>query len=171
MNNNSKIVIIVCCVCVLLLQFWLAPSINIFGGKANFGIAAIVALSLVLNDRPRILMCVLMGLALDLTQSEPLGAYTLLFVLTNVVICSLLADSLGSSDVANSIIAFFGALLVSLADALIVGIATPGASFVDLIATGSLIGAILNGLIAVILCFLFSRLIKTNQNNMWGTRF
>lgn len=168
MAPRVNIVVVVCCIVVLLLQFILGSMINIFGATISFGIAAIVALSLCLKDKPHLVLCVVMGLIFDLTQAEPFGAYTLIFTVANVLLFELFKGNSHGSIGSNCIVAFVATFLFCLIDTIIVGCATPGVDFLSLLINGNVITIIVNSLISVALYYVFAQVIKGQEPSSWG---
>lgn len=171
MTNRKNITIVVCAVLVVFLQLWLAPMINVFGASPSFGLAAIVAFSLILDDKPHILLCVLVGLAFDLTQGEPFGVYTLMFVVTGYVVQALLSGIGNDSAVTNIVTGAIATFVAGLIQLVIIGFATPGIGFFDLVATGALLGLVLDCIAFAIFYLIFDSVIPKSYKNVWGTSF
>lgn len=169
---NKKIMInIVCVVVVLLLQLIVSPSLPIGGTTLNFCLAYVVAISLALRENPKIILCVLLGIIMDLTHGGPVGAFTLIFLLINATCVSVSANITSSGTLEKSVIAFVACAVANLLHCLIVGVATPGISLITAFTSGALWSLIFDGVISVLFLLILSKILVDDSRDAWKSSF
>lgn len=155
----------------ILLQLIVSPLLNIAGTTINFCLAFIVAISLSNAEKPKIVLAVVLGIIVDLTLGGPVGAFTLLFVLSNVLSVSLVANVSSSSLQEKCIIAFVVCAIINILNCLIVGIATPGLTIVLAFTSGALWSCLFDGIVCIAMLFALSKVSQAQPTSAWKSRY
>ena len=169
--NKSTILTTILTIATLALQIFVSPLLNIGGTTINYCLAYLVAISIVLNEKPKIVLSIVLGLFMDLTQGEPFGAFTLLFLLSNVACVSLSANVNSQSFQEKSLIAFIVCAVANVVHCLIVGMATPGLTLALAFTSGQLWSCLFDGLVSIVFIIVAGRFCQNNNFNAWSTRY
>ena len=169
--NRNVIVTIVLTVAAAALQVFVSPLLNIGGTTINYCLAFLVAISIVLYDKPKIVLSIVLGLFMDLTQGEPFGAFTLVFLLSNIACISFAANVNSQSFQQKSLIAFIVCAIANVFHCLVVGLATPGLTIALAFLSGQLWSCLFDGLVSIVFLIITSLFCKDNNFNAWSTRY
>ena len=161
MNRNTLTTILLT-LATLALQIFVSPLLNIAGTTINYCLAFLVAISVVLNEKPKIAIAVILGIFMDLTQGEPFGAFTLIFLLSNMAAMMLTANVNSSNFTEKAIQAFVICAVANVLLCLIFGIATPGLTIALAFTSGQLWSCLFDGLISILYLMLVSALAKNS---------
>lgn len=167
--DRRGLILVLSSVVVVLLQLIISPAIPVGGTTFNFCLAFVVAVSLTLNDSPKLVMCVILGVIMDLTQSGPVGAYALLFLVSNFVCISISANIASTEFPQKAVIAFITCAVANILHCLIVGITSSGIAAAFL--SGALWSLIFDGIIALIFLWILSKLVREKSMNPWSSRY
>ena len=158
-------------IATLALQAFVSPLLKISGTTINYCLASVVAISIVLNDKNQTAVAVILGLFMDLTQSGPFGAYTLLFLISSMTVM-FLTTSINSSNITEkAIIGFLVCAIINLLHCLIVGIATPNLTIVLAFTSGQLWSCLFDGLVSIVLLMIVSCIFRNDTHNAWISRY
>lgn len=169
--NKSIIKLVILTIVTLALQVFVSPLLNLGGTTINYCLASLVAMSIILNERPKIVIAITFGLFMDLTQSGPFGAFTLLFLISNIATIGLTANINTSNVGGKALIAFVVCAIVNILHCLIVGIATPNLTLALAFTSGQLWSCLFDGLTSIIFLLIFSSVFKNNTLNAWTSRY
>ena len=159
-------------VLAILLQLVVSPLLTIGGTTINFCLAFIVAISLSSSEKPKIALAVLLGVIVDLTLGGPVGAFTLLFVLSNVLSVTLVANVSSSTLQEKCIIAFVVCAVINILNCVIVGLATPGLNLVLAFTSGALWSCLFDGIVSIVFLFVLSFFIQPQiPTSVWKTKY
>ena len=169
--NRNTILTTILTIATLALQIFVSPLLNIGGTTINYCLAFLVAASVVLNEKPKIVLAVVFGLFMDLTQGEPFGAFTLVFLLSNIACISLAANVNSQSFQEKSLIAFIVCAIANVFHCLVVGLATPGLTLALAFLSGQLWSCLFDGLVSIIFLITMSKICSNNNFNAWSSRY
>ena len=169
--NKNTILTTILTIATLALQVFVSPLLNIGGTTINYCLAFLVAASLVLNEKPKIVLSVILGLFMDLTQGEPFGAFTLVFLLSNMAAISLTANVNSSNFSEKAIQAFAVCAIANVFHCFIVGLATPGLTLALAFLSGQLWSCLFDGLVSIVFLIVISKFCSNNNLNAWSTRY
>ena len=170
MNKNIVITTLLA-IAALCLQIFVSPLLNIGGTTINYCLALLVAISVTLNEKPKVVLAAVLGIFMDLTQGEPFGAFTLVFLMSNIACISLAANVNSQSFQEKSLIAFIVCAVANVIHCLIVGLATPGLTLALAFLSGQLWSCLFDGLVSIVFLILASRFCQNNSLNAWNTRY
>ena len=164
-------IVVISALVAILLQLVVSPLISIAGTTINFCLAFIVAISLTNSEKPKIVLAVVLGVIVDLTLGGPVGAFTLLFVLSNVLSVSLVANVSSSSLQEKCIIAFVVCAVINIFNCLIVGLATPGLTLALAFTSGALWSCLFDGIVCIAMLICLSKLTHVRTSSAWKSRY
>ncbi len=150
MSTKAKIISSVICILSFVGQIVLAPLLTVGGSTPNFMLAFFVAFSICFADTPKVFVGLILGIAFDLTQGGPVGAFCLIFALLSFVV-PYFANNLDASNLSASIILSFLLVLASdILNIIIVSFANSQVGFLSLLQSGSVISVLIDSALAIL---------------------